>query len=318
MHSPLTLSIVTPSFNQAAFLKQTINSVLSQDHPADEYHVIDGGSTDESAEIIQSFERQLSGWVSEKDGGQANGINKGFAQSHGDIFGWINSDDFYLSGAFEKVLTFFFQHPDVDILYSDVISVDGDGKMINVMRFSPFTRSDLMTFRIISQPGVFFRRSIFEKAGGLDPTYHFLLDHDLWIRMTQYGKMAYVSEPLAAARFYPEAKNRAHSEEFGKEAIRIAERLISKNDQAYPQADKILGGAEWLNAHYLSEGGFFGKALKAYGSAFLKYPSRVWEDRRRVALTLLSLINPSAAKKVFSNQSARRLETLHVYQKYLN
>ena len=315
-----TISIVTPSFQQAAYVETAIRSVLYQDYPALEYYVIDGASTDGSIEIIRKYENRLSGWISEKDRGQADAINKGFSRCSGDIVGWINSDDFYLSNTFSAVADFFAYHPDTDMVYGDVLSLDGSDKLLNVMRFADYDLNDLMTFRIISQPAVFFRRTALEKAGGLDLDCHYLLDHHLWLRIASRGKIAYAHSLWAAARFYAEAKNRAHAADFGKEALRLAEWM--ENDlflkDAYQQnRRKIRGGAAWLDANYLSNGGMAWKALSRYGKAFCSFPERVLEDRRRLALTLLMAVAPKKAAAIFEKKSVNRLDQMESYQKIL-
>ncbi len=320
MTQPL-VTIVTPSFNQASYLEQTIQSVLSQKYSSIEYFIMDGGSDDGSKSIIMKYKEKLAGWVSEPDGGQADGINKGFARASGSICGWINSDDYYLPGAIESATNFLIKHPQVDLVYGDAISIDGAGKMINVMKFSPYSLEDLMTFRIICQPAVFFRRKIWNESGGLNLTLRFLLDHELWLKMASKGKIAYFPQPWACARFYPEAKNRAYASDFGEEAYRLAAWMVTDDkfkSQSVRMKNKIFGGAAWLDAHYLSESGQFAKSLHAYRKAMHLFPSRVWEDRRRFLLTILASINPQAAQKVFTKKSSKRLADLQDYQKYLN
>ncbi len=316
----LRFSIVTPSYNQAAFLDRTIRSVVSQSHRPYEYYVIDGASNDGSRDVIRVYEASLSGWVSEPDRGQGEAINKGFARASGDIFAWINSDDFYLRGAFERVSAFFEARPDVDFVYGDVLSIDRDGALMNVMRFAPYGWRDLASFRIIGQPAVFFRRSLWEKSGGLDLSYHFLLDHHLWLRMTEGAMIVYLPEPLAAARFYPEAKNRANTADFGKEARRIVDWLLSDGrfrTMSEPIERKIRGGAAWLDANYLSVGRMNAAALRAYARAFTLAPRRVVEDWRRVLLTGLGLVSPRLAEDVFERQASARVEKLAAYKDLL-
>lgn len=316
----LKLSIVTPSYNQGSFLEEAIRSVLDQAIPDMEYVVMDGGSTDGSVEILKRYSKKIKGWVSEKDGGQADGVNKGIAQLNGDIIGWINSDDFFLPGGFKKVLDYFEAHPQTDGLYGDVLSVDDHSKLINVMRFEPYSLQDLMRFRVISQPGVFFRRSLWEKTGGLDLSYAYLLDHHLWLRMFRVGKFDYVPEPLAAARYHAAAKNRAHTEDFGKEAYRLTEWMLTDpdfKDMAQPISREIHGGAAWLDAHYLSDGGQAWKSLAAYGRAFRLFPSRVLEDKKRLFLTGIMALSPSLAQAVYVDRAAKRLESLKEYEALL-
>ncbi len=121
------VSIVTPSFNQAAFLEETIQSVLSQDYPNLEYIIIDGGSTDGSVEIIKKYADKLAYWVSEKDTGQADAINKGLIRVTGEIVAWLNSDDIYLPGTIRAAVEALQAHPDCGLVYGDVLSVDAKG-----------------------------------------------------------------------------------------------------------------------------------------------------------------------------------------------
>jgi glycosyltransferase involved in cell wall biosynthesis len=153
------ISIITPSYNQAAYLEQTLRSVLEQDVPGMEYIVIDGASTDGSVEIIQRYANRLAYWISEKDRGQAEAINKGFARAKGEIVAWLNSDDYYLPGAVAAALKAFDENPDVVLVYADMLAVDEQGQTTNELKYRSLTLEDLLCFQIIGQPAVFMRRS---------------------------------------------------------------------------------------------------------------------------------------------------------------
>ncbi|MDD3948863.1 MAG: glycosyltransferase family 2 protein, partial [Anaerolineaceae bacterium] len=192
MHSNPLVSIITPSYNQADYLEQTMLSVLEQDYARIEYWVIDGGSDDGSQEIIQSYADRLAGWVSEKDSGQAHGVNKGFAKATGEIIGWLNSDDLYYPGAIRAAVEAFKQHPQASFVFSDVESIDENGQAFHLMRYGDWKLPELMSFHIIGQPGVFLRREVLEQAGYLDLSYNYLLDVQLWIRMAAIAEPFYV------------------------------------------------------------------------------------------------------------------------------
>ncbi len=182
------VSIVTPSYNQAAYLEQTIRSVLGQDHRELEYLIVDGGSTDGSVEIIKRYAPQLAWSASEKDSGQAEAINKGMQRASGEIVVWLNSDDMYLPGAVAAAVQAFAEHPQAVLVYGDMRAVDGENRTINLLRYRQLSLEDLLCFQIIGQPAVFMRRVAFEAAGGLNPAFHFMLDHQLWIKIAPAGR----------------------------------------------------------------------------------------------------------------------------------
>ena len=146
---------MTPSYNQASFLETTIRSVLDQDYPSVEYFVMDGGSSDGSADVIRKYADRLSGWVSEKDRGQGDAINKGLARANGEIFAWVNSDDYYLPKAISSAVKVFEQNPDAALVYGDMLAVDQNGQTLNVLKYSQYSLEDLLCFQIIGQPAVF-------------------------------------------------------------------------------------------------------------------------------------------------------------------
>jgi glycosyltransferase involved in cell wall biosynthesis len=262
------VSIITPSYNQAAYLEQTIQSVLGQDYPRLEYIVIDGSSTDNSVEIIRRYADRLAYWISEKDRGQAEAINKGFARANGEILAWLNSDDYYLANTIPAAVKCFEENPEVVMVYGDMLAVDENGRTINVLKYRQLSLEDLLCFQIVGQPSVFFRRSAFEKAGPLEPTLHFLLDHQLWIRLALQGRILHVPQVWSAARYHPAAKNRARAAEFGREAFRVLEWAKDQPDLAGILAGverRARASAHRFQARYLLDGD---RPMPAVGSWF--------------------------------------------------
>jgi len=287
------VSIVTPSFNQAPYLEATIQSVLSQDYPGVEYIVIDGASSDGSAEIIKKYENHLAYWVSEKDNGQADAINKGLAHAKGDILAWLNSDDYYLPDTISAAVKVFDENLDVVMTYGDMLAVDAYGKTINVLKYKQLTLEDLLCFQIIGQPAVFFRREAYEKISGLDTTFHFLLDHHLWIRIAQQGKILHVPQIWAAARYHAEAKNSAKAAEFGREAFRILDWGKSQPELSSAISSverRARASAHRVDARYLLDGGQSFPALKAWMRALLIYPPTALARLNIFISALLNLI----------------------------
>ena len=268
---------MTPSYNQAKYLELTIKSVLEQDYARVEYFVVDGASTDKSVEIIEKYKDKLAWWVSEKDTGQGDAINKGLARATGDIIAWLNSDDYYLPGTISAVVKIFEENPDVVMVYGDMLAVDEHGRTMNVLKYKQLSLQDLLCFQIIGQPSVFFRREVLEKTGGLDTTFHFLLDHHLWIRIAQHGKILHVSQAWSAARYHAEAKNRAKAAEFGHEAFRILDWAKSQPGLAEAisgvrEARRARASAHRVEARYLLDGGQPFSALKAWTRALFIHP----------------------------------------------
>jgi glycosyltransferase involved in cell wall biosynthesis len=287
------VSIITPSYNQAAYLAQTMQSVFAQDYPNIEYIVVDGGSTDHSPEIIRYYSDRLAWWVSEKDSGQAEAINKGLRRARGDILAWLNSDDLYLPGAISQAVGSLQASPELGLVYGDAITMDAGGRPLNRLILGDWGLKELINFRIICQPAVFFRRSILEQSGYLDLSYHYLLDHQLWIRMATLAPVQHVAGLWAAARHHPEAKNVSQAAAFGQEAMRILDWL--RKDPAYTRLVQeneahILAGAYRLHARYLLDGGQPAAALRSYLQALRYWPEFALQHSHRMTYAILSLM----------------------------
>jgi glycosyltransferase involved in cell wall biosynthesis len=287
------VSIITPSFNQAAYLEQTILSVLKQDYSSIEYIVVDGASTDASVEIIKKYADKLAYWVSEKDGGQAEAINKGFARATGEIIAWLNSDDYYLPGAVNSAVKIFQANPDVVLVYGNMLAVDEHGKTFNTLTYKQLALDDLLCFQIIGQPAVFMRRSALQKTSGLDSTFHFLLDHYLWIQLAQHGKILHVYQTWAAARYHAEAKNRAKAAEFGREAFRILD-AVKQDNYLAPNLERVSrrarASAHRVDARYLLDGGQPTAALSAWMRALFIYPPTALSRMNIFVSAILNLL----------------------------
>jgi len=269
------VSIITPSYNQAAYLEQTILSVLNQDFSRIEYILVDGASTDGSVEIIKKYAGKFSYWVSEKDRGQADAINKGFTRATGDIVAWLNSDDYYLQGTVSAAVKVFEENPDAVLVYGNMLAVDEHGKTFNTLSYKQLTLEDLLCFQIIGQPAVFMRRSALNKTSGLNPDFHFLLDHLLWIHIAKQGKILHVDQTWSAARYHAEAKNRAKAAEFGREAFRILDEVAQDKTLAPVLAmvsRRARASAHRVDSRYLLDGGLSAKSLSAWLRALFIYP----------------------------------------------
>lgn len=268
-HWPL-VSIVTPSYNQGQFLEETIRSVLLQGYPALEYIIIDGGSTDGSVEIIRKYSPWLSYWVSEPDEGQAAAINKGFQLAKGEIIGWLNSDDLYLQGALANAVNTLEYFPDAGMVYGNSLVVDSHGNVIWEHKTSQLTLPELLTFKILSQPTVFFRRNALNASGLLNPSFHYLLDHELWIRIAKHYPIKYINSLLATSRRHPDAKNSSNASQFGKDAFRIVNLYSNDPDinfEINPYRQQMLAGAYAFDACYLIRSRQFRRGLMQYFKA---------------------------------------------------
>jgi GT2 family glycosyltransferase len=299
-NTPL-VSIVTPSFNQARYVEQTMRSVLEQDHPRVEYLVIDGASKDGSVDIIKKYERRLAYWVSEKDSGQAEAINKGLARAKGEVVAWLNSDDYYLPGAVSAAVKIFGSNPDVVLVYGDMLAVDENGRTTNIMKYGQLSLADLVCFQIIGQPSVFFRRDALNKAGLLDTTFHFLLDHQLWIRIAMQGKILHVPQTWSAARYHAEAKNVAKAAQFGHEVFRILDWAKSQPGltgtiSGAREARRARASAHRVDARYLLDGGQPGSALKAWMRALVIHPPTALKRLNIFVSALLNMSGLSALR----------------------
>jgi glycosyltransferase involved in cell wall biosynthesis len=229
-HTP-KISIVTPSYQHGRYIEFTINSVLKQTYPNLEFFVQDGGSTDGTLELLKSKEVDFTGWVSEKDNGQAQAINRGFAKTSGEIMAWLNSDDLILPGALNVVADFFNRHPDIDVVYGNRLLIDKDNMEIGRWILPGHDDTVLSWVDYIPQETLFWRRRIWEKIGGkVDESFQFALDWDLLVRFRDAGaKFHHIPQFLGAFRIHEKQKTSAQINQIGyQEMNRIRERTLGK------------------------------------------------------------------------------------------
>jgi glycosyltransferase involved in cell wall biosynthesis len=212
MKNPLRITVVTPSFNQSHFLERTICSVLGQQYPNLEYIVIDGGSSDESIDIIKTYEENLAYWVSEKDGGQAEAISKGFARATGDILCWLNSDDIFLPGALHAVNEYFLNHTRDQVVNGGAIQITETGALFSCWCNytlgvkASYRRLCLLGQQNLYQPATFWRREAYLTVGGINPELQFIMDLDLFARLAKTRRFGRLPRFLAAFRIHTAAK----------------------------------------------------------------------------------------------------------------
>ena len=304
------VSIVSPSYNQAAYLEQTMRSVLDQEYRELEYFVVDGGSTDGSLDIIQRYAPRLAWWTSEKDSGQAEAINKGMKRAQGEIVAWLNSDDMYLPGTIAAAVQTFESHPQAVRVYGNMRAVDDRNRTTNLLRYRQLSLEDLLCFQIIGQPAVFMRRSAFAAAGGLNPSFHFMLDHQLWIKIARQGEIVHVDQFWAAARYHPQAKNRAQATGFAREALSVLtwmENEPSLSSAFGRVARRARAAAQRVNARYLLDDGQAWPALQAWGRAFRIHPPTALARLNLLASALLNLLGLGALREAVLRYRQRRL-----------
>jgi glycosyltransferase involved in cell wall biosynthesis len=202
----MKVSVVTPSFNQGQFIQRTLESVGTQTGAEIEHVVFDGGSTDDTVDVLRRFGRGVK-WVSEKDKGQTDAVNKGIRATDGEIIGWLNSDDVYYPGAIAHVIAFFETHPDVDVVYGMADHIDLSDYAFEAYPTEPWNFPRLMDTCFICQPATFFRRRVVEQHGVLDEKLSFCMDYEYWLRLAKAGvHFAYMEEKLAGSRLYAENK----------------------------------------------------------------------------------------------------------------
>jgi len=247
-----TISIVTPSYNQAEFIERNLRSVMGQDYGAIEHVVIDGGSTDGTVEILRRYESEYNlRWVSEDDQGQTHAINKGIEMATGDVIGWQNSDDFYLPGAFERVAEALRESPDVDVIYGDVVVVNENGIEVNRKYKTPPSAFINRYYSIYAcNQAAFFRAEVFNEVGLLDEDLEYTMDAEIFHRLLDADcNLRHFPEFFGAFRIQTGAKT--HGRDIWELRAELEDRYPDRwYDRMVPQP-VLTAAAVGLKAAYL-------------------------------------------------------------------
>lgn len=273
----LRVSVVTPAFNQAAFIRETIDSVLAQDYAAVEYLVIDDGSTDDTPRVLASYGNRVR-WRSQPNQGQTATINAGWAEAGGDVVAWLNSDDTLLPGAISTAIGYLDDHPETGIVFGDSLYTDASGKPL--WRSHGLEGFDYEQFVVecqnpIAQPSAFVRRDVIRDVGLLDPHYHYFMDWDFWLRAGLRHRIDYIPALLSTYRLHAESKTMASTGLHAPELEYMYKRFFAQP-----------GGPEWLKrvrpramanmyftlAGYLTRAGRQGDARRSALSAWRADP----------------------------------------------
>jgi glycosyltransferase involved in cell wall biosynthesis len=272
---PPLVSIITPSFNQGQFIEETILSIRNQSYKNIEHIVIDGGSTDQTLEILKKYSSSVA-WISEPDKGQTDALNKGIKRSHGEIIAYLNSDDLYLPETIKTVIEFFSEHPEIVMVYGDIIHIDKQSQQIEAIKTEPIILEKYLTGNLyLPQPTVFFRRKIIEKIGYFDEKLHLAMDLDYWIRILLNFRTAYLPVSLAKARIYPEAKSSANSQKYLEEKLYILDKTFSDEKRNISQFGSVVRAKKIKN--------------KSCGFAYF-YGGMEYQDRKQLPLALSYIV----------------------------
>jgi glycosyltransferase involved in cell wall biosynthesis len=284
------VTLVTPSYNQAAFLEETIESVLGQDYPELEYAVVDGGSTDGSVEVIRRYEDRLAWWTSGPDAGQAAALNAAFERARGEFLGWLSSDDTLLPGAVSRVATEFERDPDLWLVYGDAEFVDEEGRSIFTLRARPFDLAEMRRTcsNHVVQPGSLFRREAFRPFN--ERAYYFF-DFE-WVLGLPAERVHRIEATLATYRVHPDSKSAGAPLAKARDYVRFA--------------DEVLGPAGRTSA-YLAAGEYFYDALElGQARRYLARSAPRRPSRRALGLLAKSLLPRPVVARMKRRRAARR------------
>ena len=278
------VTVVTPSLNHGRFIRETIESVLTQGYPRLEYLVLDGGSTDDTVEILKSYGDRIA-WVSEPDGGQTKAINAGWRRARGTIVSYLNSDDTYLPGAVETAVAALVANPRAGAVYGEGYHVDEAGRVIDRYPTEPFDVNRLAKTCFICQPTVFVRRELVARLGYLDEGHRYCMDYDLWIRLAKVAPFVHVPEYLATTRLHPASLTHSQRGPVHAEILDTVYRHFGRvsSHWVYGYAIAVLHGSRrqtrWADAKFVLR--LIGISLFTFARYRSPVPRSEWRQWRR-------------------------------------
>lgn len=228
----MKITVITPSYNQGKYIKRTIESVLSQGIPDLEYIVMDGGSTDETVDILKSYSDRII-WKSEKDNGQTDAVNKGIRASQGEIIGWLNSDDIYYPDAVRKVLEIFENNPEINVVYGNANHIREDDSFIEEYYTEDFDYERLKDICFICQPSLFFRKKLVNRYGYLDDKLQYCMDYDYWLRLGKGERFYRLNELIAGSRLYDDNKTLGARRKVHEEMLVMQEKNLGRASEKW-------------------------------------------------------------------------------------
>lgn len=245
-----SFTVVTPNFNMGTYLAETIESVLANLRPGDEYFIVDGGSTDNSVEIIRRYEQHLSGWVSEKDRGYADAIAKGFSKSAAEFQCWVNCGDLLLPGALDEARVQLLR-PGTDMIFGDDCYIDDKGDVLQVTNGHAGDLAVMMLYAGWTplQEACYWRKSLYDRVGGIDPRMRFAADYDLFLRMSLNGNCRYIPVIFSAFRRHGGQISDAHAKSYQLECAQSRRREIAAGSYS-PWYLNLLRGYYWVKLRW--------------------------------------------------------------------
>ena len=244
------VSIVTPSFNCAEFIEETILSVKNQTYPAIEHIIIDGGSTDNTLDIIRKYEGTYDMyWVSEPDEGQSDAINKGFRRAKGGILCWLNADDTYLPDAVATAVNFLDEHPDTGMVYGECHIINECSVVTSRCQAKAFSLKEMLCRgNVVPQPAAFWRREVTDAVGELDTSLHYVMDFDFWLKIALRFNIVYIPQYLANFRRCPGTKSVHQPSKFALDQLQVLDKLFANPD--LPEEVKKLKNCAYSRVHF--------------------------------------------------------------------